>query len=182
MARRKTLSAIQDEQLGFKEKPDYLTVKVMVRSIPHDRSVVYPACPNVKEDGRKCQKKLIQGVDGWSCESCNRVVEAPEYRYIFNMEVMDYSGSQYVQLFNDEGERFFEIPAGRMNELEKSNSEEYEKVFKNRLFKEYIMTLRVKVDQSMTSRVRCTVYRFDPVDVDKEVDDLASLLDSMQLD
>ena len=56
-----------------------------------------------------------------------RVVEAPEYRYIFNMEVMDYSGSQYVQLFNDEGERFFEIPAGRMNELEKSNSEEYEK-------------------------------------------------------
>lgn len=54
-SRRKTLSAIQvsaegrdeaqDEQLGFKEKPDYLTVKVMVRSIPHDRSVVYPACP-----------------------------------------------------------------------------------------------------------------------------------------
>ena len=55
LSRRKTLSAIQvglegvadgqDEQLGFKEKPDYLTVKVMVRSIPHDRSVVYPACP-----------------------------------------------------------------------------------------------------------------------------------------
>ena len=80
------------------------------------------------------------------------------------------------------GERFFEIPAGRMNELEKSNSEEYERVFKSRLFKEYIMTLRVKVDQSMTSRVRCTVYRFEPVNVDKEVDDLASLLDSMQLD
>ena len=88
-------------------------------------------------------------------------MEAPEYRYIFSMEVMDYSGSQYVQLFNDEGERFFEIPAGRMNELEKSNSEEYERVFKSRLFKEYIMTLRVKVDQSMTSRVRCTVYRFE---------------------
>ena len=98
MARRKTLSAIQvgdgetsegqDEQLGFKEKPDYLTVKVMVRSIPHDRSVVYPACPkwgreggvrrSLKEDGRKCQKKLIQGVDGWSCESCNRWEESGE--------------------------------------------------------------------------------------------------------
>ena len=98
MARRKTLSVIQvgdggtsegqDEQLGFKEKPDYLTVKVMVRSIPHDRSVVYPACPkwgreggvrrSLKEDGRKCQKKLIQSVDGWSCESCNRWEESGE--------------------------------------------------------------------------------------------------------
>lgn len=109
-------------------------------------------------------------------------MEAPEYRYIFRMEVMDYSGSQYVQLFNDEAERFFEIPASRMNELEKSNIEEYEKVFKSRLFKEYILTLRVKADQTMTSRVSCTVYRFEPVNVDKEVDDLASLLDAMQLD
>lgn len=111
-----------------------------------------------------------------------RIVEAPEYRYIMSMEVMDYSGSQYVQLFNDEGEQFFGIPADRMNELEKTNSEEYEKIFKSRLFKEYIMTLRIKVDQAMTSRVRCTVYRFEPVDVNKEVDDLASLLESMQFD
>ena len=42
--RRKNLIAIKEEQLGYKEKPDFITVKAMIRSIPHDRAVYYPAC------------------------------------------------------------------------------------------------------------------------------------------
>ena len=53
--KRKTLSCItvgvrergdaKEEQLGYKEKADFITVKVMVRSIPHERPVFYTACP-----------------------------------------------------------------------------------------------------------------------------------------
>ena len=43
--RRKNLIAIKDEHLGYQDKPDYVTVKAMIRSIPHDREVYYPACP-----------------------------------------------------------------------------------------------------------------------------------------
>lgn len=43
--KRKNLIAIKEENLGYQEKPDYITVKAMIRSIPHDREVFYPACP-----------------------------------------------------------------------------------------------------------------------------------------
>lgn len=43
--KRKTLSAIKEEQLGYQEKPDFITVKAMIRSIPHERTVYYTACP-----------------------------------------------------------------------------------------------------------------------------------------
>lgn len=43
--RRKNLIAIKEEQLGYKDKPDFITVKAMIRSIPHERTIYYPACP-----------------------------------------------------------------------------------------------------------------------------------------
>ena len=145
---------------------------------------------NSQRDGRQCQKKLIQGADGWSCETCNkynwmslvtfRTTDTPDYRYIFSMEVMDHTGSQYVQLFNNEGEAFFGIEAEEMKALSNTNKSEYEDMFKNRLFKEYIMTLRVKFDQP-SSRVRCTVHHLYPVDENKEVDDMIAIIENMSL-
>ena len=44
--KRKNLIAIKEEQLGYQEKADFITVKAMIRSIPHDnRTVYYTACP-----------------------------------------------------------------------------------------------------------------------------------------
>ena len=34
----------QEERLGFGERADFVTVKAMVRNIPHDREVYYPSC------------------------------------------------------------------------------------------------------------------------------------------
>ena len=109
-----------------------------------------------------------------------RTIDTPDYRYIFSMEVMDHTGSQYVQLFNNEGEAFFGIEAEEMKALSNTNKSEYEDMFKNRLFKEYIMTLRVKFDQS-SSRVRCIVQHLYPVDENKEVDDMITIIENMSL-
>ena len=57
-------------------------------------------------DGRKCQKKVTQNQDGqWFCESCGKAFPAPAYRYMLNLEVVDYTESRYVSMFNDEAER-----------------------------------------------------------------------------
>lgn len=48
-------------------------------------------------------------------------------------------------MFNDDAEKLLGISAEELNTLNTTNSAEYEKVFKNPLFKEYIFTLRVKV-------------------------------------
>ena len=43
-------------------------------------------------DGRKCQKKVTQNQDGqWFCESCGKAFPAPAYRYMLNLEVVDYT-------------------------------------------------------------------------------------------
>lgn len=48
-------------------------------------------------------------------------------------------------MFNDDAEKLLGISAEELNALNTTNPAEYEKVFKNPLFKEYIFTLRVKV-------------------------------------
>lgn len=107
-------------------------------------------------DGRKCQKKVIQDEQGqWSCASCNkfglvssiycRSFPSPAYRYILNLEITDHTDSQFISMFNDDAEKLLGISAEELNTLNTTNSAEYEKVFKNPLFKEYIFTLRVKV-------------------------------------
>lgn len=107
-------------------------------------------------DGRKCQKKVIQDEQGqWSCASCNkfglvtgiyfRSFPAPAYRYILNLEITDHTDSQFISMFNEDAELLLGISAEELNTLNTTNPEEYQKVFKNALFKEYIFTLRVKV-------------------------------------
>ena len=74
-----------------------------------------------------------------------RSFPAPAYRYMLNVEIVDYTESRYVSLFNDEAERLLGIKAEELNALQLSNSEAFERVFQSALLKEYVMTLRVKV-------------------------------------
>lgn len=64
---------------------------------------------------------------------------------MLNVEIVDYTESRYVSLFNDEAERLLGIKAEELNALQLSNSEAFERVFQSALLKEYVMTLRVKV-------------------------------------
>ena len=75
----------------------------------------------------------------------DRTFDAPAYRYVLSMEITDHTDSQYITLFNEDAEKILGISAEELNNLNMTNQEEYEKVFKRALFKEYIFTLRVKV-------------------------------------
>ncbi|KAK8789438.1 hypothetical protein WA588_001323, partial [Blastocystis sp. NMH] len=180
--RRKTLAGIAEERLGFGERADFVTVKAMVRNIPHDREVYYPSCGSVGADGRKCQKKVTQTPEGvWACEACGKTVETPSYRYVLNMELMDFTGSSYVSMFNDDAEKLLGVTAAQLKTLNETNKEEYDNVFKRVLFKEYVFRLRVKMENSPNyeARVRCSVQQFSPVDESKEVEDMIAIIENL---
>ena len=107
----------------------------------------------------------------------------PTYRYILTLEITDYTDSQYITMFNEDAEKLLGITAGELNNLNTTNQEEYEKVFKRALFKEFVFTLRVKVEQNggMEPRVRCSVQRAVPVDENREVDNLIAIIENMSL-
>lgn len=104
---------------------------------------------------------------------------------------MDHTGSAYVSMFNDDAETLLGMRAEQLNELMLSNKDEYDNVFKKALFKEYILTLRVKVymkrlieTQAETSsnyegRVRSSVQRFQPVDESKEAENMITIIENM---
>lgn len=66
--KRKTISAIRDENLGMQEKPDYIVLKGTVVYIKHDNDPWYTACPN-----ENCNKKVTENMQGeWFCEKCGQ--------------------------------------------------------------------------------------------------------------
>lgn len=79
----------------------------------------------------------------------DRTVETPSYRYVLNMELMDFTGSSYVSMFNDDAEKLLGVTAAQLKTLNETNKEEYDNVFKRVLFKEYVFRLRVKVGVRM---------------------------------
>lgn len=113
----------------------------------------------------------------------DRTFDAPAYRYILTLEITDFTDSQYITMFNEDAERLLGVSAGELNVLNTTNQEEYEKVFKNALFKEYVFTLRVKVEQNggMEPRVRCSVQKAVPVDENREIDSLITIIENMAL-
>jgi replication factor A1 len=73
---RKTFKAVQDERLGYQEKPDYFVVKGTVTFYRHDmeKPPWYNACP-----APDCNKKVTQNDPAglWFCEKCDKSYPAP---------------------------------------------------------------------------------------------------------
>jgi replication factor A1 len=106
---RKCVSDLKD---GAMSGPDNLMiVKATIMNIRHDdlSKISYPACPGMV-DGRLCNKKLVDhGGSSWGCERCG--TQTPHYRYILSGQIVDYSGSEYVTLFDAEAQAFLGVDA-----------------------------------------------------------------------
>ena len=46
----------------------------------------------------------------------DRTVETPSYRYVLNMELMDFTGSSYVSMFNDDAEKLLGVTAAQLKD------------------------------------------------------------------
>ncbi|KAG4954723.1 hypothetical protein JHK87_040317 [Glycine soja] len=89
---RKTISQIKDEKLGTSEKPDRISVFVVVSHIKVD-NFCYPGCP-LKIGDRQCNKKVTNNADGtWHCERCNQPINACDFSLREDLCSKERSGS-----------------------------------------------------------------------------------------
>lgn len=167
-AERSVVSDIKGKQLGFGQKPDYITVKGTVNFIKHDSGVYYQACT-------KCQKKVVADVaQNYTCEKCQTSYSTCENRYIMSVVVLDHTGSTWTTCFNDQGKVVLNgRTADEIAELRDTNPTLYESIFKDALFKQYAMRLRVKAENVQEElRVKAGVVNLEPINYASEAKDL----------
>lgn len=166
--KRKVLNSIVEESMGLTEKGDYMTTKATVTFMKHDQDEGpwYTACPS-----EGCNKKVIQGMgDSWQCEKCNRDYPTCNRRFILTASVADHSGTQWVTMFDEHAQQFLGRSAEDLYQMKISgDTEGYEKVFADALFKQVTTKLRVK--QEMVNdepRIKSQVISLAPVDFKAE--------------
>ncbi|MCO5556037.1 hypothetical protein L7F22_009581 [Adiantum nelumboides] len=173
---RKTVAQAKDEQLGMSEKPDYFNLKGMVIFVKQD-NLFYPACP---KEG--CNKKVtMMDQSSWRCEKCDMNYEAPQYRYIMNANVQDYTGSIWLSGFNEVGEQMFGATASELAQL-KDNGDEvaYNEILERAYGHTWLFNIRAKQDTfNDVPRVRYNIAKMTSVDFSKEGAQLAEQIKKM---
>nr|XP_002127939.1 replication protein A 70 kDa DNA-binding subunit [Ciona intestinalis] len=155
----KTLADIKTENLGTKEKPDYITVKATVLYCKKE-NILYQACPN-----DQCNKKVVDLQNGsYRCEKCNSESPNFKYRVILNMHMADEFDSTWVTCFQDQAEILLNMTAQQLGDLKDTNEQEYEAALKSVDFKSYFFKLRVKSDKfNDEERTRVTIMNVSPM-------------------
>ena len=179
---RRPLSDIKDEHLGNsvdekgETKADYLLVKATVSKIGHDfpKPPWYNACT-------KCNRKVTGSVGEWHCENCGQQYERCEQRYILSLMVADPTSGAWLHAFNDQAALIIGVQASDVNTLHAAGDEvSFNKVFDERLFGQYLMKLKVRVEMQMeTKKQRVTVVAVQPIDFRTESKFMLAEIDKM---
>jgi replication factor A1 len=143
-------------------------VKGTVNFIKHDTGVYYQACT-------KCQKKVVADVaQNFTCEKCQTSYSTCENRYIMSVVVLDHTGSTWTTCFNDQGKVVLNgRTADEVAELRDTNPSLYESIFKEAMFKQYAMRLRIKAENVQEElRVKAGVVNLEAINYANEAKDL----------
>ncbi|KAK0583673.1 hypothetical protein LWI29_001331 [Acer saccharum] len=175
---RKTISAIKDEGLGTKGKPDWIAVSATVIYIKFD-NFCYTACPIMIGD-RPCYKKASNNGDGrWHCDRCNQSVDECDYRYSLQFQIQDHTGLTWVTAFQEVGEKIMGVSAKDLYHLKyvDQNDEKFTDIICNATFTKYLFKLKVNEETfNDEQRVKATVVKAERYD---HLSDTRFLLDFM---
>ncbi|RKP01252.1 hypothetical protein CXG81DRAFT_4887, partial [Caulochytrium protostelioides] len=153
------LAEAKAENLGGNEKPDYFGARATVTYIRQE-NFAYPACSS-----EGCQKKVIDNGDGWRCEKCNKLFDAPNWRFIFALNISDATGQIWAQVFNDQAELLLGTSANDLMALRDRDQAAMTAVFNNVLNNTYAFRLRAKSEiYQDENQIRYAAMSILPVD------------------
>ncbi|KAF7723007.1 Replication factor A protein 1 [Apophysomyces ossiformis] len=171
-----TLSAAKKGGLGTGDRAstprlvDYFSTRVTVAFI-RSESMAYPSCPD-------CVKKLVQDLNGWFCDRCNKPQVAPEWKYIPIFIVQDASSQAYMNCFDDIAQEMIGIPANQLMHLKATDRVAYQAKINDALFRTWILRVRAKTDAfNDTRRVKFHIIEVRPVDYAEQARSIAMSLD-----
>ena len=143
---------------------------VTISNISKDREQAYHACPD-------CKKKVIEGMNGLSCEKCQKEVANPVWRYIMNIQVADSSATHWVTLFDEEGQQLMGMSGDNLMMLKMDDHDEYISKLTAPVFNTYNMILRSKMDTRQDeTRLKSTVIKLEPVNYQAELPQLVDAI------
>ncbi|KAI8320558.1 replication factor-a protein [Martensiomyces pterosporus] len=171
----KTMAQVRDENIGMGDAAEYFYLKGTIVFI-RNTTIAYPSCP-----AESCNKKVVedQTTGQWRCEKCERSYPAPEYRYIFSINVSDETGQNWLQCFNDIGEQLLGCSANDMVNWQQNNEALFNKKLEEATFKQQKFRCRAKSETfNDTTRVRISVMAAYPIDFVTEAKRLSRLIES----
>ncbi|KAJ2797867.1 Replication factor A protein 1, partial [Coemansia helicoidea] len=172
----KTMAQVRDENLGgSEERTDYFTVKGTIAFI-RSSSLAYPGCAS-----GDCSKKVTENSSGqWWCEKCQREFAAPSYRYLFSVNVSDYTGQCWLQCFNETGLQLLGCSANEAMELQRTDEAAFTKLIADATFKEFRFRCRARSERFNDNvRIRTSVVGMTPIDYVAEAQRLSALIEAM---
>jgi len=185
---RKCISTIKDDQLGYNEKPDWITFKATFNFIKKDKEggPWYTACANAAEPCKnRC--KVSNTADGqYHCERCNQTYEKCVRRFIFSATLADDTSNTWVSLFDDQAKVLLgsEMSADEMNDQcfgDNYDSDAFDSYFAKVNFSDWIVNCKVKKEMvGDEARVKCTAVSLTKVDYVKESNEMLEALAGFQ--
>uniref|UniRef100_A0A183EDI5 Replication protein A subunit n=1 Tax=Gongylonema pulchrum TaxID=637853 RepID=A0A183EDI5_9BILA len=129
------------------EKGAYFNVTAMISSMKAD-GALYKAiiCFCVHSCGTNgCKKKVVEMDDQYRCEKCDVTLDKYKYVLLLSMEISDFSGSQWVTLFEDKAVKLLKKDAESLGQLlDNDMLDEYNEVFSAVRFRVYTFRIRAK--------------------------------------
>eukprot|EP00985_Skeletonema_marinoi_P033844 scaffold42351_cov139-Skeletonema_marinoi.AAC.1 len=180
---RKTVSSIKEEQLGYNEKPDWLSFKATITFLKKDKAgdegAWYTACFN---SGDPCKNmfKATQTSDGFfHCDKCQQTHEKCVRRFIFSGTVADDTSTSWVSVFNEQAESMFNgVKADELYEkIAEGDRDSYDSTFAKASCTEWIIKCKVKQEHvGDESRVKTSIVSLTPIDYAAESRNLLAAL------
>eukprot|EP00581_Thalassiosira_minuscula_P004331 CAMPEP_0183747146 /NCGR_PEP_ID=MMETSP0737-20130205/67112_1 /TAXON_ID=385413 /ORGANISM="Thalassiosira miniscula, Strain CCMP1093" /LENGTH=555 /DNA_ID=CAMNT_0025982855 /DNA_START=538 /DNA_END=2205 /DNA_ORIENTATION=+ len=183
---RKNVSSIKAEQLGYNDRPDYLSFKATITFLKKekqgDEGAWYTACAN-SGDPCKNMYKATQTSDGlWHCDKCQQTHDTCVRRFIFSGTVADDTCTSWVSVFNEQAESLFgggeEIKADKLYDDINSNGRDlYDSTFARATYTDWIFKCKVKQELvGDEQRVKTSLVAVSPVDYAAESRNLLNAL------
>lgn len=180
---RKTVSSIKEEQLGYNDKPDWLSFKATITFLKKekqgDEGAWYTACSN---SGEPCKNmfKATQTSDGYyHCDKCQQTSEKCVRRFIFSGTVADDTSTSWVSVFNEQAEQMFNgVTADQLYEkIAEGDRDSYDSTFAKATCTEWIIKCKVKQELvGDESRVKTSIVNVFPIDYAAESRNLLAAL------
>ncbi|KAK7602162.1 hypothetical protein V9T40_009603 [Parthenolecanium corni] len=155
-----TLKEASLQQLGTHDKTDYFSCEGTVMYVPSDR-VIYLACPTPE-----CNKKVVDNNNGsYRCEKCNQIFNNFKYRLILRPQIGDWTGTQWVNMFQDVAEQFLGATADDIGNSKDVYQGRYDEFFRKPLFKTFVFRIAARMDTyNNETRLKMTALQAKPID------------------
>lgn len=154
-----TIKEAQEAGLGRSDKGDYYQVAGTILLI-RSENAIYQACPT-----ENCNKKLVDNNNGqYRCEKCDKYFNSFKYRILGGLNIGDWSGNQWVSMFNEEMEKVLGDTAQKIGELNDNNKTAFEEIAAKATFEEFIFKCRAKTETyGDEERLKTVVIKADSI-------------------